>query len=122
MKKNKSMILLLFGLMVGIIFLPDVVLATTTSNGKGNGLPAAWDADSHNKLLTQAQELKNFIFSTPIVIGGIFAFAMAIYHAFREGSVMPLLTMIGIIILASLVPTILDILTPIHASGMVLPN
>lgn len=100
-----------------LMLLPMIVDASTTS-----ALPAGWNAESHNSLISKVSEIKGFIFSTPVMIGGMFAFAMAIYHTFREGSVMPLLTVIGIIILASLAPLILDIVQPVSASGMTLDS
>ena len=102
------------GVVLGAL-LPMVADASQTSS-----LPAGWSADSHSSLVSKAHEIKGFIFSTPVMIGAIFAFAMAIYNTFVQGSVIPLLTVIGIIILASLAPLILDMLQPISASGMTL--
>jgi hypothetical protein len=99
------------------ILLPMISDASQTSN-----LPSGWNSESHTSLVSKVHEIKGFIFSTPVMIGAIFAFAMAIYHTFREGSVMPLLTVIGIIILASLAPLILDIVQPASASGMTLDS
>ena len=100
-----------------LMLLPMIVEASTT-----NALPTGWSSESHTSLVSKVSEIKGFIFSTPVMIGGMFAFAMAIYHTFREGSVMPLLTVIGIIILASLAPLILDIVQPASASGMTLDS
>jgi hypothetical protein len=115
MNTKNRVLFCFFVLTIGILLLPDQVSATTT-------MPSNWNREAHGNLLTKVDEIKGFIFSTPVLIGAVFAFAMAIFHTFREGSAMPLLTVIGIIILASLAPMILDVLYPINAQGMVLPS
>lgn len=116
MNKKKISKSIFFGLVLGVV-MPIGIQASQT-----NSLPSGWSSDSHTLLVSRVHEIKSFLFSTPVLIGAIFAFAMAIYHTFREGSVMPLLTVVGIIILASLAPLILDIVQPANAVGMVLDS
>lgn len=114
---NRKLLFCVLTFLIGLVFFPEESFASQTT-----ALPANWNKEAHGQLITKVGEIKGFIFSTPVFIGAIFAFAMAVYHTFREGSVMPLLTVIGIIILASLAPMILDILHPVSAHGMVLSD
>jgi len=108
--------LFLFGFLVCLMLFPDIVMASTKS------LPSGWDQTAHASLLTKVTDIKNFMFSTPLWIAAVFYFCWAIYHTFSAGSIMPLLSAIGIIILASIVPLFLDMFNPVSASGMVLPG
>lgn len=102
-----------FTIFMVLLFSPNFAEASTTN------LPSGWNRGGVNDLVTYFSQLSEFIYSFPMLVLMTFACAGAIYACTQVGSPMPLISTIGIGLLAAMVPLILNLLY--DASGMILP-
>lgn len=87
---------------------PENLTAATTSQKFGEAA-----------MMASTEEIKSFVFGTPMILASILATAFAIFMAYAKSSFIPVLTVGGIVLIANIMPQFIS--GAFSASGMLLP-
>jgi hypothetical protein len=68
---------------------------------------------------TKTEEIKSFVFGAPMILASVLAAVFSIFMAYAKSSFVPVLTVGGIILIATIMPQFIS--GVFNASGMLLP-